>query len=507
MTYGSKEHGPGHRPVGVWVRVSTANQAAGDSPETHEQRALGYAAAKGWEVVEVYRLAGVSGKNVRDHSECRRMLEDIKSGKIEALIFSKLARLARNTRDLLDFADYFREHEADLVSLKESIDTGSHAGRFFYTMLAALAQFEREEIASRVKDAVATRAKLGKPLGGAAPYGYRYENGQLVVDPEEGPVRALMYELFVKDPRIQSVARTLNERGLRTRAGKRWGDTSVRSMLADPISKGLRRTNHSYRDKATGRSLPKPESEWVYIEVEPVVSDEVWDQVNAVLDARAEEQKKRPGRTSKHLFTGYVVCECGGKMYVPSRVNSYRCKVCGTSAPADDLEAIFIAKVKQWLTPETIAAILLQADQMVQDRAALKASLSAQVAAAQADLDRLFDLHAQGQLPTLGFRERYEPLDARRQQLKKELATVEGELNCFQMELQSEEQALAEAELILDRLQDSSLGIKRQALEILVREIVIGKEEVVLRLNYSPFPSLETPTRHHTLRGAGGVRN
>ena len=113
MTYGSKEHGPGHRPVGVWVRVSTANQAAGDSPETHEQRALGYAAAKGWEVVEVYRLAGVSGKNVRDHSECRRMLEDIKSGKIEALIFSKLARLARNTRDLLDFADYFREHEAD----------------------------------------------------------------------------------------------------------------------------------------------------------------------------------------------------------------------------------------------------------------------------------------------------------------------------------------------------------------------------------------------------------
>src|SRR5471032_2448922 len=101
---------PGSKAVGIWIRVSTEDQARGDSPEHHEQRARLYAEAQGYTIREVYKLDAVSGKSVMEHAETKRMLTDIRSRRIQGLIFSKLARLARNTRELLDFADIFREN-------------------------------------------------------------------------------------------------------------------------------------------------------------------------------------------------------------------------------------------------------------------------------------------------------------------------------------------------------------------------------------------------------------
>src|ERR1035437_9311638 len=91
------------KSVGIWIRVSTEDQARGESPEHHEKRARDYAALKNWHVREVYHLEAVSGKSVMGQPETKRMLADIASGHIPGLVFSKLARLARNTRELLEF--------------------------------------------------------------------------------------------------------------------------------------------------------------------------------------------------------------------------------------------------------------------------------------------------------------------------------------------------------------------------------------------------------------------
>ena len=123
---------PEAKLAGIWIRVSTEDQAKGESPEHHEKRARYYAEAKGWQVREVYHLEAVSGKSVMQLPETQRMLEHVRSGHITGLIFSKLARLARNTRELLEFADIFRIHDADLVSLQEAVDTSTPAGRLFY---------------------------------------------------------------------------------------------------------------------------------------------------------------------------------------------------------------------------------------------------------------------------------------------------------------------------------------------------------------------------------------
>ena len=70
-----KKHEPAEsKQVGIWIRVSTEDQARGESPEHHEERARAYALAKGWDIVTVYHLEGVSGKAVSSHPEARRML-------------------------------------------------------------------------------------------------------------------------------------------------------------------------------------------------------------------------------------------------------------------------------------------------------------------------------------------------------------------------------------------------------------------------------------------------
>ena len=115
------------KSVGIWIRVSTEDQAHGESPEHHERRARYYAESKDWRVKEVYHLEAVSGKSVKDHPETQRMLRDIKSGHITGLIFSKLARLARNTRTF-GFRRYFPRTKRGL-NLTPRIHRHFHAGR------------------------------------------------------------------------------------------------------------------------------------------------------------------------------------------------------------------------------------------------------------------------------------------------------------------------------------------------------------------------------------------
>lgn len=472
------------RSVGIWVRVSTEFQAQGDSPFHHESRAREAAEARGWEVAEVYSLAAVSGKAILWHSETQRMLEDVRSGRISALIVSKFARLVRNTRELLEISEIFQENHAEIISLDEPINITTSSGRLFLGIMSALAEWEREEIAARVSASIPIRAKLGKPLGGAAPYGYRWVDKQMVMDPVEAPVRKLMYELFLKHKRKKLVARLLNEAGHRTRNGSKFSDTTVDRLLRCPTAKGMRRANYT---KTTDRRLQwiqKPESEWVWVPVEACVSEELWEQVNQILDVQ-RNRLSRAGRSVVHLFGGLATCGCGQKMYVWSNSPKYRCSECLNKVRIEDLDSLFRDGLLALFSEHRADALFERAEQDLLAKKRELSELEASQPEVREEMDKCYRAYVGGQLDQEDLSRFYNPLREKMRVIDARLAELKSEVQALSYQCSSPQEIRGKVEsLMTEWWSVASFAEKREFMENLLKQAIVDRESVNFTFHY-----------------------
>jgi site-specific DNA recombinase len=479
-----------NKRVGIWIRVSTEDQAKGESPEHHEKRARLYAEAKGWEVKVVYHLEAVSGKSVMQHAEAKRMLQDIKEGAITGIIFSKLARLARNTRELLDFSDIFREYNADLISLQESIDTSTPAGRLFYTMIAAMAQWEREEISDRVAASVPIRAKLGKPIGGQATFGYKWEDKKLVIDEKEAPVRKLVYELFLKHKRKKTTARDLNKMGYRTRNGSQFTDTTIDRLLRDPSAKGEHRANYTRSLGEKKHWKMKPREDWIITSCPAIIPDDLWNECNRILD---EQQTKRrpPGPKAVHLLSGFIECTCGKKMYVFHNNYVYRCKTCKNRIAVDDIDEIYHEQLKTFLLTETdIETYLKQSNTAIAEKETLLKTISDESTKLRKKMDDLVQMRLNGELTKETFPQHYKPLEERFLQIDNQIPEIQAEVDFLKIQSLSSDTVLKEAKDLYYQWKSIPFEEKRTIVEVITDKIVVGKDEISFSLSYLPSSSL-----------------
>ena len=489
------------RNVGIWIRVSTEEQAKGEAPELHLERAKMYANARGWTLVEVYDLAGQSGKAVMEHPEAKRMMADVKRGHIQALLFSKLARLSRNLREVQDFGDFFREHNADLVSLNESIDTSTAGGRMFFHLLAVFAQWEREEIVERVNASVITRAKLGMSINGRCPYGYQWVDKKLVPHPEEAPIRAKAYELFRQHRRKGTVAKLLNASGYRTREGALWRDMSVFRILMEPSAKGIYYFNRA-KKHGDWKATAKPESEWGQVVCEPIIPEALWNEVNQIQEEQGKVNRF-PGRLPAHTFSNLAWCACGGKMYVRSDTPKYLCRKCNNKIPIADLEAIWQEELQVFFTaPEKIAAHLLQANQTLAEKEKLLASHTQAIQQVRDEMNRTHKLYLEGNITGQGFGEFYKPAEERLNQLQRELPKLQAEVDYLKVNTLSADAVIAEARQLYGRWPTLPTDEKRKIAESLCQRIQIGRGEIEITLTYLPTSEEQCKNQQQS-RGPG----
>lgn len=432
------------KQVGIWIRVSTDMQVKDDSPEHHERRARYYVESRDWQAVEVYRLEAVSGKTVMNHPEAQRMLKDLRSGRITGLVFSKLARLARSTKELLEFAEIFRREGADLVSLAEQIDTSTPAGRLFFTIVAAMAEWEREEISSRVAASVPIRAKMGKPLGGQASFGYKWQDKNIVIDEKEAAVRKLMYEIFLDCQRKKTTAERLNDLGHRTRNGSRFSDTTVDRLLRDTTAKGQRLANHTKSIGEGKQWITKPQEEWVIVPCAPIISVELWEKCNAILEEQLSKRAKK-GRISEYLLAGYVKCTCGTSMYVFSTAKKFTCKNCKNNVKVADMDEIYQQVLKGYLNDIEPKMYVEELEKAIAEKEYLLITSTKKRAQLRKKMDDLVPLRVSGDLDKEHFAAIYQPIVAQVHQLDKSIPELQAQIDFERIQLNSTDQVLKEA--------------------------------------------------------------
>ena len=295
--------------TGIYVRVSTDEQAQeGFSVRGQTEKLKAYALLKEWDIYDIYVDEGISGKNIVDRPEINRLIDDINDGNVNNVLVFRVDRLTRSTKNLIELVELFESNDCTFNSLTESIDTDTPSGRMFLKIIGIFAEFERENLAVRLKLGLERKAKEGYTLANySISYGYDKETGQKVqsINQDEAKIVREIFDRYVNENMTMGrIATNLNERRVKTKRGNiAWDANKIKKILTNPTYTG--KVRYALRDEKN------------YFEAdgqhEAIISDELF--------ALAQEKIERMPRHNatkqpleRNYFCGVLYCsECGSK--------------------------------------------------------------------------------------------------------------------------------------------------------------------------------------------------
>ena len=315
--------------VGIYIRVSTEDQAReGFSLSEQKERLEAMCKYKGYEIYGIYEDAGISAKNTKDRPAFNRLLDDIKSKKINTIVTLKLDRLTRSVYDWENIMKFLEENNAYIDCANDEVNTTNANGKMISRLLMSVSQNEIERTSERTKMGLSGAIKSGN-LPSKTPLGFKRENKKLVPDPLTKDIIIRMYELYLKGNSYQKIRNIFNKDQVLEKTN--WRDNTIKAMIENEVYKG---------DYVHGKRSKNP----IYYEniIEPIVSKELWDncQVQKKINSRSYK------RTLTYLFLQKLICpKCGrilgGKATKKKNGNNYfyyYCHDCKTTIKEDIVE-------------------------------------------------------------------------------------------------------------------------------------------------------------------------
>ena len=215
-----------------YVRVSTEEQATSGLSLSHQKtRIVAFAKASDFDLVEVIEEPGKSGKNLK-RPGMTRALEILESGGAQALVVLSLDRLTRSVKDLGHLVEFFDRTGTALVSVQDSINTLTAAGRLVLNVLGSIAQWEREAIAERTAAAMAVKRRRGEKTGGTVPYGFDVtEEGRLIPNTREQEALKLITRLQKRKYSLRKIGVTLISQNFIPKNGGTWHPQVLKQII------------------------------------------------------------------------------------------------------------------------------------------------------------------------------------------------------------------------------------------------------------------------------------
>ena len=324
--------------VAAYCRVSTDNEDQANSFESQRTFFRQYIERNpDWELYAIFADEGISGTNTKKRKEFNRMIACAKNGDFDLIITKEISRFARNTLDSIFYTRDLKKHGVGVIFLNDNINTLDGDAELRLAIMSSIAQEESRKTSERVKWGQKRQMEQGVVFGRSM-LGYDLKDGKMTINEEGAKIVRLIFHKFVDEGKgTHVIARELREEGIKPMRVKEWQNTVILRVIrnekycGDLVQKKTYTPDFLSHEKKYNRG----QEEFVIIKDhhEPIISRELFDKANRILDAKSLSQEGKAKHSNRYPFSGKIKCGRCGASYVAryktrkdgSRYKAWRC--------------------------------------------------------------------------------------------------------------------------------------------------------------------------------------